>query len=59
MPAEDELGLPELIILFATDLAVLDHPEGSILLIANAVNCDNHQRVVDVARRRRRPRLDG
>ncbi|MCU0300408.1 MAG: anthranilate synthase component I [Candidatus Nanopelagicales bacterium] len=36
----DELGLPELAMLLATDLAVLDHWDGSVLLIANAVNYD-------------------
>ena len=36
----DELGLPEIGMLFATDLAVLDHTDGSLLLVANAVNYD-------------------
>lgn len=31
----DELELPELTFLLATDLAVLDHVEGSVLLVAN------------------------
>jgi anthranilate synthase component 1 len=35
--AADELGFPELGFLLATDLAVLDHFDGSVLLIANAV----------------------
>jgi anthranilate synthase component 1 len=34
---DDDLGLPELQFLLATDLAVLDHSDGSILLIANVV----------------------
>jgi anthranilate synthase component 1 len=33
----DELGMPELTMLLATDLAVLDHADGTILLIANVV----------------------
>jgi anthranilate synthase component 1 len=33
----DELGMPELTMLLATDLAVLDHSDGTILLIANVV----------------------
>jgi anthranilate synthase component I len=37
---EDDLRLPELAMLLATDLAVLDHDDGSVLLIANAVNYD-------------------
>jgi len=35
--AEDDLGLPELAFLLTTDLAVLDHTEGSVLLVANVV----------------------
>jgi anthranilate synthase component 1 len=35
--ATDDLGVPELGMMLATDLAVLDHADGSILLIANAV----------------------
>jgi anthranilate synthase component 1 len=34
--AEDDLRLPELRLLLATDLAVLDHEDGSCLLVANA-----------------------
>jgi anthranilate synthase component 1 len=34
----DELGLPEISMMLATDLAVLDHSDGSVLLVANAVN---------------------
>ncbi|MGB7982676.1 MAG: anthranilate synthase component I [Candidatus Nanopelagicales bacterium] len=36
----DELHLPEVAMLLAVDLAVLDHWDGSVLLIANAVNYD-------------------
>ena len=35
--AVDDLGQPELQFMLATDLAVLDHSDGSILLIANVV----------------------
>ncbi len=35
--AKDDLGIPELQFLLATDLAVLDHSDGSILLIANVI----------------------
>ena len=38
--AVDELGLPALTMCLATDLAVLDHSDGTLLLIANAVNYD-------------------
>jgi anthranilate synthase component 1 len=45
----DELGIPELAMLLATDLAVLDHHEGSVLLIANAINYDATDERVDEA----------
>ncbi len=35
--APDDLGMPELAMALATDLAVLDHSDGSIWLIANVV----------------------
>ncbi len=47
--AEDDLELPELVMLLATDLAALDHHEGTITLIANAVNWDNSPERVDAA----------
>jgi anthranilate synthase component 1 len=34
--AADDLGMPELAMMLITDLAVLDHTDGTILLIANA-----------------------
>lgn len=36
----DDLRLPELAMMLATDLAVFDHSDGSLLLVANAVNHD-------------------
>ena len=45
----DELGVPELAMLLATDLAVLDHHDGSVLLIANAINYDATDDRVDEA----------
>ncbi|GAB92038.1 anthranilate synthase component I [Gordonia rhizosphera NBRC 16068] len=36
----DDLGLPDMMMLLATDLAAVDHHEGTITLIANAVNWD-------------------
>ncbi|PZS36897.1 MAG: anthranilate synthase component I, partial [Pseudonocardiales bacterium] len=35
--AEDDLGLPELAMMLVSDLAVLDHSDGSVLLVANVV----------------------
>lgn len=36
----DELGVPELVMLLAKDIAALDHHEGTVTLIANAINWD-------------------
>ncbi|HWC83058.1 MAG TPA: anthranilate synthase component I [Pseudonocardiaceae bacterium] len=46
---EDDLKLPEMVMLLATDLAALDHHEGAITLIANAVNWDDSPERVDAA----------
>jgi anthranilate synthase component I len=54
----DDLGLPELTMMLATDLAVLDHADGSILLVANAVNHDHTDRRVDEAWQDSVARLD-
>jgi len=45
----DELGVPELCMSLATDLAVLDHNDGTVLLVANAVNYDDSDERVDEA----------
>ena len=45
----DPLGVPEIAFLLATDLAVLDHADGSVLLIANAINYDATPDRVDEA----------
>lgn len=47
--AHDDLELPEIAFVLATDLAVLDHEDGTILLVANAVNWDNTNERVDDA----------
>jgi anthranilate synthase component 1 len=47
--AVDELKLPELGMMLATDLAVLDHSDGTVLLVANAVNYDASDERVDDA----------
>jgi anthranilate synthase component 1 len=56
--AKDDLGLPELTFLLASDLAVLDHGDGSVTLIANAVNHDGAPEGVDGAYERAVARLD-
>lgn len=45
----DEVGIPEIGFLLATDLAVLDHADGTVLLIANAINLDASDDRVDEA----------
>ncbi|AUG76643.1 anthranilate synthase component I [Kitasatospora sp. MMS16-BH015] len=45
----DDLRLPELTMLLATDLAVLDHVGGTVVLIANAVNHNDLETGVDEA----------
>ena len=45
----DELGMPELGMLLATDIAVVDHSTGTVILIANAINFDDSPERVDEA----------
>ncbi|MFD7920352.1 anthranilate synthase component I [Streptomyces sp. NPDC059740] len=45
----DDLGLPELTMLLTSDLAVLDHWSGTVLLIANAINHNDLDTGVDEA----------
>ena len=47
--AEDDLHLPELSLCLATDLAVLDHRDATVWLVANAVNHDGTDARVDEA----------
>ena len=54
----DELKLPELAMLFATDLVALDHERGTVILIANAVNWDGSDERVDQAYSHACERLD-
>lgn len=41
--AEDDLRLPEMGLMLATDLVVLDHFDGSAILVANAILPDPHR----------------
>ena len=44
----DELGLPVAAMMLAVDVAVVDHTDGSVLLVANAINYDDtDERVAD------------
>ena len=45
----DPLGVPELCMLLATDLAVLDHADATVTLIANAINYDDSDARVEAA----------
>ncbi|GAA1224728.1 anthranilate synthase component I [Kitasatospora nipponensis] len=54
----DDLKLPELTMMLATDLAVLDHVDGTVLLIANAVNHNDLASGVDEAYEDAVARLD-
>jgi len=45
----DDLKIPELAFLLASDLAVLDHHNGEVWLVANAINFDNTDERVDEA----------
>ena len=56
--APDELGVPELTLLLATDLAVVDHQDGSVWLVANAINFDDTDERVDEAHADAVARLD-
>lgn len=47
--APDELQLPEIAFMLTTDLAVYDHLQGTVTLIANAINWDGSDQRVDIA----------
>ncbi len=54
----DDLRLPELAMMLASDLAVLDHATGTVLLIANAINHNDKPEGVDAAYEAALARLD-
>ncbi|BDZ43529.1 anthranilate synthase component I [Paraoerskovia sediminicola] len=56
--APDELGVPEVTLCLATDLAVVDHLRGTVWLVANAINFDDTDERVDEARLDAVARLD-
>ena len=56
--APEELGVPELTLCLATDLAVVDHVDGSVWLVANAINFDDTDDRVDEAHADAVARLD-
>ncbi|WP_206074610.1 anthranilate synthase component I [Antribacter gilvus] len=56
--APDELGAPEVALCLATDLAVVDHRDGTVWLVANAINIDGTDERVDEAHAEAVARLD-
>lgn len=48
-PPADDLGLPEMAMNLVSDMAVHDNTDGSVLLIANAINFDGSDERVDDA----------
>jgi anthranilate synthase component 1 len=55
--AKDDLKLPTMAYMLTTDLAIFDHQEGSITLIANAINWDGSDNRIDEAYAESKERL--
>ncbi|WP_062529504.1 anthranilate synthase component I [Demequina rhizosphaerae] len=58
MKAPRELDVPDVLLLLATDIAAIDHRDGSVWLIANAVNADAQESGIDRAYEDAVARLD-
>ena len=56
--AIDDLSLPEIAFMLTSDLAVMDHSNGTLTLIANAINWDGSSDRVDEAFHQSQVRLD-
>ena len=56
--AQDDLKLPEIAFMLTSDLAVMDHSNGTVTLIANAINWDGSDERVDEAFAQSQERLD-
>lgn len=56
--AKKDLQIPDLAFMLTTDLAVLDHSNGTVTLIANAINWDGSNERVDLAWESAQKRLD-
>jgi anthranilate synthase component 1 len=56
--AVDDLKLPEIAFMLTSDLAVMDHSNGTVTLIANAINWDGSNERVDEAYAQSQARLD-
>ena len=55
---KDDLKIPELQFMLTSDLAVMDHAEGTITLIANVINWDGSDKRVDEVYELAQKRLD-
>ena len=53
-----DIPLPEIAFMLTSDLAVMDHAEGTITLIANAINWDGSNERIDEAFHDAQLRLD-
>ncbi|WP_062306990.1 anthranilate synthase component I [Demequina subtropica] len=58
MKAPRELDVPDVLLLLATDIAAIDHRDGSVWLIANAVNADAQETGIENAYEDAVARLD-
>jgi anthranilate synthase component 1 len=56
--ALDDLNLPEIAFMLTSDLAVMDHSNGTVTLIANAINWDGSDNRVDEAFTESQERLE-
>lgn len=56
--AVDDLKIPEIAFMLTSDLAVMDHSNGIVTLIANAINWDGSDQRVDEAYAESQARLD-
>jgi anthranilate synthase component 1 len=56
--AVDDLNLPEIAFMLTSDIAVMDHSNGTVTLIANAINWDGSDNRVDEAFAESQERLD-
>jgi anthranilate synthase component 1 len=56
--SQKDIPLPELSFMLTSDLAVMDHSEGTITLIANAINWDGSDNRIDEAYAKCMERLD-
>ena len=56
--AKDELKLPQMAYMLTTDLAIYDHTDGTLTLIANAINWDGSDSRIDEAYIDANQRLD-